>query len=129
MTYQASIRPNVVVPFHRWTTSGPRQLNTEFGPDICTTDISAGPLSFMFSRFTIQNFRLQFNPTPFVFHSIKQKTDQTQFSYIQGGTQSVRGIKTSNLFQIFKGVVTLYSFSPFQFTIRHTTVPCLIKPV
>ena len=34
-----------------------------------------------------------------------------------------------NWVQIFKGVVTLYSFSPFQFTIRHTTAPCLIKPV
>ena len=64
MSDRASIRPNVVVPFHRWTTCGPRQLYTEFGLNIRTTSIPAGPLSFMFSRFTIQNFRLQFDPPP-----------------------------------------------------------------
>ena len=61
---RASSRPNVVVPFHRSTTSSPRQLHTEFGPNIRQTSIPAGPLSFMFSRFTIQNFRLQFDPRP-----------------------------------------------------------------
>ena len=64
MSYKASIRPNVVVPFHMSTTSGPRQLHTEFGPDIGTTYIPAGPFSFMFSSFTIQNFRLQFDWVP-----------------------------------------------------------------
>ena len=64
MSYRASIRPNVVVPFHRWTTCGPRQLHTKFGPNIRTTSIPAGPLSFMFSHFTIQNFILQFETTP-----------------------------------------------------------------
>ena len=57
---RASSRPNVVVP--RSTTSSPRQLHTEFGPNIRQTSIPAGPHSFMFSRFTIQNFRLQFDP-------------------------------------------------------------------
>ena len=64
MSYRASIRPNVVVPFHRWTTCGPRQLHTKFGPNIRTTSIPAGPLSFMFSHFTIQNFILQFEQRP-----------------------------------------------------------------
>ena len=54
----------MVVPFHGWTTCGPRQLHAEFGPNIRTTSISAGPLSFIFSRFTIQNFRLQFDSPP-----------------------------------------------------------------
>ena len=54
----------VVVPFHRWTTCGPMQLHTEFGPNIRPTFIPEEPLSFMFSRFTIQNFRLQFTPPP-----------------------------------------------------------------
>ena len=70
MSYKVSIRENVVVSFHRWTTSGPRQLHTEFGPNIRTTTIPAGPLSLMFSHFTIQNFRLQFDPH-FAVHSIK----------------------------------------------------------
>ena len=70
MSYRASIRPNVVVPFHRWTTCGPRQLHTKFGPNIRTTSIPAGPLLLMFSYFTIQNFKLQFDP-PFAVHSIK----------------------------------------------------------
>ena len=64
MSYSASIRPNMVVPFHRWTTCGPRQLHTKFGPNIRTTSIPAGPLSFMFSHFTIQNFILQFEQRP-----------------------------------------------------------------
>ena len=64
MSYSASIRPNVVAPFYRWTTSGPRQRYTEFGPNIRTTSIPAGPLSFMFSRFTIQNFKLQLYSRP-----------------------------------------------------------------
>ena len=64
MSYRASIIPNVVVPFHRWTTCGPRQLHTKFGPNIRTTSIPAGPLSFMFSHFTIQNFILQFEQRP-----------------------------------------------------------------
>ena len=66
MSDRASIRPNAVVPFHRWTPCGPRQMYTEFGPNIRTASIPTGPLSFMFSRFTIQNFRLQFDtPPPF----------------------------------------------------------------
>ena len=64
MSYRASIRPNVVVPFHRWTTCGPRQLHTEFAPNIRTTSILTGPLSFMFCHFTIQNFILQFEQRP-----------------------------------------------------------------
>ena len=64
MSYRTSIRPNVVVPFHRWTTCGPRQLHTKFGPNIRTTSIPAGPLLLMFSYFTIQNFKLQFDPPP-----------------------------------------------------------------
>ena len=44
MSYSASIRPNMVVPFHRWTNCGPRQLHSEFGPNIHTTSIPAGPL-------------------------------------------------------------------------------------
>ena len=81
MSYRASIRPNVVVPFHMWTTCGPRQLHTEFGPNIRTTSIPAGPLSFMFSHFTTQNFILQFEqrPPPFAVHSIKLIIDMTQF--------------------------------------------------
>ena len=70
MSYRASIRPNVVVPFHRWTTCGPRQLHTKFGPNIRTTSLPAEPLLLMFSYFTIQNFKLQFDP-PFAVHSIK----------------------------------------------------------
>ena len=62
--YCASIRPNMVVSFHRWTTSGLRQLHTEFGPNIRPTSIPAGPLSLMFSRFTIQIFRLLFDLHP-----------------------------------------------------------------
>ena len=62
MSYSASFRPNMVVPFHRWTNCGPRQLHSEFGPNIRTTSIPAGPLLLMFSYFTIQNFRLQFAP-------------------------------------------------------------------
>ena len=132
MSYRASIRPNVVVPFHRWTTCGPRQLHTKFGPNIRTTSIPAGPLSFMFSHFTIQNFILQFEqrpPPPFAVHSIKLIIDTTQFFPFEGGPSSVRGSHTPNLVQIFKGLVTLYAFSPFQFTIRHTTAPCRIQPV
>ena len=53
--------------------------------------------------------------------------DTTQFSPVEGGPQSVRGSYTPNWVQIFKGVVTLYSFSPFQFTIRHTTAPLSCK--
>ena len=64
MSYRASIRPNLVLPFHRWTTCGLRQLHTEFGPNIRTTSIPAGPLSFMFSHFTIQNFILQLERRP-----------------------------------------------------------------
>ena len=64
MSYKASIRENVVVSFHRWTYCGPRQLHTEFGPNIRTTSIPAGPLSFMFPLFTIQNFILQFELRP-----------------------------------------------------------------
>ena len=64
MSYSASFRPNMVVPFHRWTNCGPRQLHSEFGPNIRTTSIPAGPLSFMFSHFTIQNFILQFEQRP-----------------------------------------------------------------
>ena len=74
MSYSASVRPNMVVPFHRWTNCGPRQLHTEFGPNIRTTFIPAAPLTFnvIFSRFTIQNLRLQFDPpTPFAVHLIK----------------------------------------------------------
>ena len=71
MSYSASFRPNMVVPFHRWTNCGPRQLHSEFGPNIRTTSIPAGPLLLMFSYFTIQNFRLQFDPPPFAVHSIK----------------------------------------------------------
>ena len=50
MCYRASIGPNVVVPFHMWTTSGPRQQHTGFGPNIRLTFIPVGPLSFMFPR-------------------------------------------------------------------------------
>ena len=63
MSYSASFRPNMVVPFHRWTNCGPRQLHTKFGPNIRTTSIPAGPLLLMFSYFNIQNFRL-YNSTP-----------------------------------------------------------------
>ena len=131
MSYRASIRPNVVVPFHRWTTCGPRQLHTKFGPNIRTTSIPAGPLSFMFSHFTIQNFILQFEQRPppsLAVHSIKLIIDTTQFFPFEGRPSSVRGSHTPNLVQIFKGLVTLYAFSPFQFTIRHTIAPCLIEP-
>ena len=89
MSYRASIRPNVVVPFHRWTTCGPRQLHTKFGPNIRTTSIPAGPLSFMFSHFTIQNFILQFEqrpPPPLAVHSIKLIIDTTQFFSFWGWT-------------------------------------------
>ena len=131
MSYRASIRPNVVVPIHWWTTCGPRQLHTKFGPNIRTTSIPAGPLSFMFSHFTIQNFILQFEqrPPPLAVHSIKLIIDTTQFFPFEGGPSSVRGSHTPNLVQIFKGLVTLYAFSPFQFTIRHTIAPCRIQPV
>ena len=44
MSYSASIRPNMVVPFHRWTNCGPRQQHSEIGPNIRTTSIPAGPL-------------------------------------------------------------------------------------
>ena len=72
MSYKASIRPNVVVFFHMWTTSGPRQLHTELGPNIRQTSITVLPFSFMFYRFTIQNIRLLLNlPPPFAVHSIK----------------------------------------------------------
>ena len=110
---------------------GPRQLHTEFGPNIRTTSILAGPLSFMFSHFTIQNFILQFEqrPPPFAVHSINLIIDTTQLFPFEGGPSSVRGSYTPNLVQIFKGLVTLYAFSPFQFTIRHTTAPCRIQPV
>ena len=47
MSYKASFSPNVVVTFHMWTTSGPKQLHTEFGQNTHTTSIPAGPLSFM----------------------------------------------------------------------------------
>ena len=131
MSYSASFRPNMVVPFHRWTTCGPRQLHSEFGPNIRTTSIPAGPLSFMFSHFTIQNFILQFEqrPPPLAVHSIKLIIDTTQFFPFEGGPSRVRGSHTPNLVQIFKRLVTLYAFSPFQFTIRHTIAPCRIQPV
>ena len=64
MSYRASIRPNVVVSFYRWTNCSPRQLHTKFGPNIRTTSIPAGPLLLLFSYFTIQNFKLQFDPPP-----------------------------------------------------------------
>ena len=64
MSNKASMIQKVVFPFHMWTSSGPRQLHTEFGQNIRPPSILAGPLSFMFSRFTIQNFRLQFNLNP-----------------------------------------------------------------
>ena len=38
------------------------QLHSQFGPNIRTTSIPAGPLLLMFSYFAIQNFRLQFDP-------------------------------------------------------------------
>ena len=132
MSYSASIRPNVVVPFHMWTTYGPRQLYTEFGPNIRTTSIPAGPLSFMFSHFTIQNFILQFEqrlPPPPRCPLIKINNRYDTIFPFQCGPSSVRGGHTSNLAQIFKGLVMLYAFSPFPFTIRHTTAPCLIEPV
>ena len=69
------------------------------------------------------------NAPPFAVHSIKLIIDTTQFFPFEGGPSSVRGSHTPNLVQIFKGLVTLYAFSPFQFTIRHTTAPCLIEPV
>ena len=77
MSYRASIRPNVVVPFHRWTTCGPRQLHTKFGPNIRTTSIPAGPLLLMFSYFTIQNFKLQFDPPRSRSTQLKSKIDKT----------------------------------------------------
>ena len=86
MSYRASIRPNVVVPFHRWTNCGPRQLHTKFGPNIRTTSIPAGPLLLLFSYFTIQNFKLQFDPPPFAVHSIKLIIDTTQFFSFWGWT-------------------------------------------
>ena len=52
----------------------------------------------------------------------------TIFSY-GGSTIKGLGSNTQNLVKIFKGLVTLYAFCPFQFTIRHTTAPCLIEPV
>ena len=133
MSYKASFRPNVVAPFYRLTTCGPKQLHTKFGQNTRTTSIPAGPISFTFSHFTIQNFILQFEqrPPPFAVHSIKLIIDTTQCNFFpfEGGPSSVRGSHTPNLVQIFKGLVTLYSFSPFQFTIRHTTAPCRIQPV
>ena len=77
MSYSASFRPNMVVPFHRWTNCGPRQLHSEFGPNIRSTSIPAGPLLLMFSYFTIQNFRLQFDPPPFrgPFNKIENRSD------------------------------------------------------
>ena len=74
MPYTANIRLNGVVSFHMWNTSGQKQLHTAIGPNTRSTSIPAGPFSFMFSRFTIQNFRLQLNltpPPPFAVHSIK----------------------------------------------------------
>ena len=68
-------------------------------------------------------------PPPFAVHSIKLIIDTTQFFPFEGGPSSVRGSHTPNLVQIFKGLVTLYAFSPFQFTIRHTIAPCRIQPV
>ena len=68
-------------------------------------------------------------PPPFAVHSIKLIIDTTQFFPFEGGPSSVRGSHTLNLVQIFKGLVTLYAFSTFQFTIRHTTAPCRIQPV
>ena len=133
MSYRASIRPNVVVPFHRWTTCGPRQLHTEFGPNIRTTSIPAAPLAFnfIFSRFTIQNFILPFEPRPPPLRGplIKINNRYDTIFPFEGGPPSVRGSHTLNLVQISKGLVTLYAFSPFQFTIQHTTAPCRIQPV
>ena len=123
----ASSRPNVVVSFHKWTTCGPRQLHIEFGPNIRQTSIPAVPLSFMFLRFAIQNFRLQFDPRPPPFCGPLNKIDNrydTILSFRWWTNKCPR-----NLVQIFKGLVTLYAFSPFQFIIRHTPAPCLIKPV
>ena len=131
MSYRASIRPNVVVPFHRWTTCGPRQLHTQFGPNIRTTSIPAGPLysCSLISLFKISYYNSNNAPPPFAVHLIKLIIDATQFFPFEGGPSSVRGSHTPNLVQIFKGLVTLYAFSPFQFTIRHTTAPCRIQPV
>ena len=39
MSYKASFRPNVVVPIHRWTTCGSKQLHTKFGQNTGTTSI------------------------------------------------------------------------------------------
>ena len=131
MSYRASIRPNVVVPFHRWTTCGPRQLTahkiwTKYSHNFYsggTTFIHV--LSFHYSKFHIT---IRTTP-PLAVHSIKLIIDTTQFFPFEGGPSSVRGSHTPNLVQIFKGLVTLYAFSPFQFTIRHTTAPCRIQPV
>ena len=75
MSYTANIRPNGVVSFHMWNTSGPRQLHTAIRPNIRSTSIPAGPFSFMFSRFTIQNFRLYLNLTPPPFRGPLNKID------------------------------------------------------
>ena len=100
MSYKASFRPNVVAPFHRWTTCGPKQLHTKFGQNTRTTSIPAGPFSLTFSHSTIQNFILQFEqrpPPPFAVHSIKLIIDTTQFFPFEGGPSSVRGSHTPNL--------------------------------
>ena len=105
----------------------------------CTPNLDKILLQLLFqrchfhSRSLISLFKISYynsnNAPHFAVHSIKLIIDTTQFFPFQGGPSSFRGSHTPNLVQIFKGLVTLYAFSPFQFTIRHTTAPCRIPSV
>ena len=131
-TYRAklSIRPNVMAPFHMLTTSGPRQLHTGFGPNIRPTFIQAGPLSFMFPRFTIQNSILRFDPRPTLYGPLNKINNryETILSFWGLTTKCLRKPYTKCGPDIQRTCHAI-RISPFQFTIRHTTAPCLIEPV
>ena len=120
---RASSRPNVVVPFHKWTTCGPRQL-TKYSPNF----YSSGTTFIHVPSFRYSKFQITIRPTPppplcGPLNKIDNRYD-TILSFRWWTNKCPR-----NLVQIFKGLVTLYQFSPLQFIIRHITAPCLIKPV
>ena len=77
--------------------------------------------SFLYSK-----FHITIRTTPPLFSSPLNKINNrydTIFSFWGWTTKCPRKPYT-NLVQIIKGLVTLYAFSPFQFTIRHATAPC-----
>ena len=100
----------------------------------CTTKYSHNFYSSgtTFIHVLVSLFKIsEHNSTPPPFRGPLNKIDNRYdtFFHFEGGPPSVRGSHTPNLVQIFKGLVTLYVVSPFQFTIRHTTAPCRIQPV